>query len=165
MLLESLQQRFNALNKISSYERCTGCGVYQMLNQRTMCRDCCLARCSHVWFGGIIIAANGAKQPWRRCITCGLLATTNTDVAALPLVFRDLRNKFDRPCQRCGARDGVEFHHWAPRAIFADADDWPLGLLCRPCHQFWHQTMRRAGGYKLDVPIAVEAGPVPVPTS
>jgi len=40
-------------------------------------------------------------------------------------------------CQRCGARS-AELHHWAPRAWFEDADDWPTAYLCRTCHLNWH---------------------------
>jgi hypothetical protein len=30
------------------------------------------------------------------------------------------------------------------RAIFEDADDWPLAYLCQACHATWHQQMRTA---------------------
>ena len=44
-------------------------------------------------------------------------------------------------CERCGA-PGVELHHWAPRVVFVgDADDWPTGDLCPPCHVEWHERM------------------------
>src|SRR5690242_11431638 len=47
-------------------------------------------------------------------------------------------------CARCGCRDKpLQKHHWAPRAVFEDADDWPLSLLCRPCHDLWHRKMGR----------------------
>jgi hypothetical protein len=45
-------------------------------------------------------------------------------------------------CQRCGASDQLERHHWAPWAHFDDADSWPTALLCRPCHRRWHAVMR-----------------------
>ena len=44
-------------------------------------------------------------------------------------------------CERCGAA-GTELHHYAPRSLFDDADDWPTGYLCRPCHTKWHQLTR-----------------------
>jgi hypothetical protein len=56
---------------------------------------------------------------------------------------RLLRDHTDRkeihPCERCGSIDDVEVHHWAPRSIFDDADDWPTSWLCRPCHREWHR--------------------------
>lgn len=42
-------------------------------------------------------------------------------------------------CARCGGDDSVEYHHWAPRHLFDDADEWPGDYLCRPCHQKWHR--------------------------
>ena len=47
------------------------------------------------------------------------------------------------PCARCGATDGVEYHHWAPRALFGEreATRWPGAYLCRSCHGRWHRTM------------------------
>jgi hypothetical protein len=40
-------------------------------------------------------------------------------------------------CERCGHPE-VELHHWAPRALFDDADKWPTAHLCRTCHRRWH---------------------------
>lgn len=50
------------------------------------------------------------------------------------------RDLIDGVCGRCGA-PGVEMHHWAPRVAFGDADDWPIGDLCPPCHVEWHERM------------------------
>lgn len=60
----------------------------------------------------------------------------------------------DAVCGRCGATAGtLHRHHWAPRALFVDADDWPTSTLCPPCHSRWHSTvtpgMRRSGLVKL----------------
>ena len=41
-------------------------------------------------------------------------------------------------CERC-YRSGVEYHHWMPRALSEDADQWPGGYLCRSCHEEWHR--------------------------
>lgn len=35
---------------------------------------------------------------------------------------------------------GQELHHWAPRCLFADADQWPQSLLCLDHHREWHRT-------------------------
>lgn len=44
-------------------------------------------------------------------------------------------------CARCGSDDSVELHHWAPRHLFDDADNWPFDYLCRACHQKWHRVV------------------------
>jgi len=47
-----------------------------------------------------------------------------------------------RFCSRCGRRDvPLQVHHWAPRARFEDADDWPTSALCHDCHVSWHRVM------------------------
>ena len=48
----------------------------------------------------------------------------------------------------CQVRDcqqpGHERHHWAPRELFgAEADDWPMGLLCSAHHRLWHALIRQ----------------------
>jgi hypothetical protein len=40
------------------------------------------------------------------------------------------------------ADGNIEIHHWAPRALFKDADMWPVAYLCRECHSRWHQAMK-----------------------
>lgn len=41
-------------------------------------------------------------------------------------------------CEVCGKGE-AERHHWAPRHLFGDkADRWPTSMLCRSCHQRWH---------------------------
>lgn len=44
-------------------------------------------------------------------------------------------------CARCKEYKIVEEHHWAPRKYFNDADNWPKSMLCRSCHEEWHQVM------------------------
>ena len=46
-----------------------------------------------------------------------------------------------KECAHCGKFGPVECHHWAPRHLFADADQWPQSYLCGPCHKLWHATM------------------------
>jgi hypothetical protein len=58
----------------------------------------------------------------------------------------DALPRFDSPwsmpyCQKCG-QPGAERHHWAPQALFDDADQWPMDYLCRACHTRWHQVTR-----------------------
>jgi hypothetical protein len=43
-------------------------------------------------------------------------------------------------CQVCGT-NGAELHHWAPRYLFEDAENWPKSYLCVPCHKRWHNVV------------------------
>lgn len=55
-------------------------------------------------------------------------------------------NPSSRICVRCGCNGlerSVELHHWAPRAIFSDAEDWPKSFLCSECHDRWHGEIER----------------------
>ena len=61
------------------------------------------------------------------------------DWVSLPIV----QDHVDRtPCDHCGDTNGVEYHHYAPKALFDDPNSWPVGPLCRECHTFWHNTIR-----------------------
>jgi hypothetical protein len=46
-------------------------------------------------------------------------------------------------CERCGEWTRCEIHHWAPRELFEDSEEWPKALLCSECHRRWHQVMNR----------------------
>lgn len=46
----------------------------------------------------------------------------------------------DEPCARCGAF-GTEEHHWAPKELFEDAEQWPKDYLCKTCHEHWHKVV------------------------
>lgn len=53
------------------------------------------------------------------------------------------------PCEVCGAKGTTEVHHWAPHHLFpGEADKWPTGNLCRPCHMRWHQRVTPNMGKK-----------------
>lgn len=43
-------------------------------------------------------------------------------------------------CARCGAPAEC-VHHWAPRELFEDAEEWPTSELCKDCHRRWHVTI------------------------
>lgn len=87
----------------------------------------------------LAIRSNGVRIASKRCLACGYENATRgakpSDVD-LPL-WED--GTSDAPCERCGSTDGVEVHHWAPRHLFDDADQWPMSDLCRPCHALWHR--------------------------
>ncbi len=45
-------------------------------------------------------------------------------------------------CEKCNTFTYLEKHHWAPYKYFGDeADKWPTSMLCRGCHEEWHQKM------------------------
>jgi hypothetical protein len=56
-------------------------------------------------------------------------------------VWKD-NSKKSEPCAHCGAKTGSQWHHWAPRSVFADADSWPGAYLCPKCHENWHIIIR-----------------------
>ena len=62
-----------------------------------------------------------------------ILAENKVDVDALPVKEIAASPR----CTRCGER-GAELHHWAPRALFCDAEYWPKDYLCKECHKVWH---------------------------
>jgi hypothetical protein len=104
--------------------------------------------------------ANGAST-WRlQCTKCRHVCAASILHAKLPKPVRDearlVRNAMDpsRRCARCGSSSkGVELHHWEPRDVFDDFDEWPKSWLCPECHKRWHERMdgyrrrnRPAGG-------------------
>jgi len=91
----------------------------------------------------IHIYTNGDRIIRRRCQGCGKLVGpaltrhrfTGNELDAMPIARDSTKER--PPCVRCGAW-GSEEHHWAPRALFTDADLWPTSWLCRQCHRLWH---------------------------
>jgi hypothetical protein len=94
------------------------------------------------------VQTNGVHNYKLRCMACGWGIGGAIAYDSLPIEVREAipgisRPTPDRACARCGEwRLGVEWHHWAPRQFFADADAWPQSWLCLPCHREWHRTMR-----------------------
>jgi hypothetical protein len=93
---------------------------------------------------GRLIARNGAIQIKDYCTDCGKILSGAKKAArilrhTLPLI-RDNREAA-QPCDHCGQTTGVERHHWAPRALFNDSDEWPTAELCQPCHRLWHKSV------------------------
>lgn len=56
----------------------------------------------------------------------------------------DNRDEDGEPCAVCGSSN-VEYHHWAPYAIFPDWNETPGVFLCPMHHQEWHHRMRAHG--------------------
>lgn len=116
--------------------------------------DRCPNCCTHSLIRGYMLKSNGEACPQALCIYCGKRGDiSRRDMR--PVLDVILRNNLtddhwraDALCTHCGRR-GAELHHWAPRAIFNDADSWPMSWLCPDCHRLWHSTMRKAAGYRL----------------
>lgn len=99
----------------------------------------------------LITQANGVQQTKLQCVHCG--QATGALPAALtarwnlgtPTEMRDNRGQDTCSVATCDSRE-IEWHHFAPRAVFTtEADDWPVMPLCRPHHTEWH---RRMDGYR-----------------
>lgn len=111
---------------------------------------CAGARRRHEYVRGLFRVINGgghvgAAVVCGRCGTGVRLVAHDTlrrhhiDVSSLPLLTDD--RVID--CERCG-QPGAELHHWAPQALFPDADGWPMAFLCVGCHREWHRVTRTA---------------------
>ena len=96
----------------------------------------------------LYVKANGAYGYRLECGSCGSVSVL--DIMQFHLSPYELDNaaiywiseqRHYPPCVRCG-EPGVDAHHWAPRALFPDADFWPVSHLCRRCHEYWHAVMR-----------------------
>jgi hypothetical protein len=121
----------------------------------------CRRDCKHEPTHGYIIQGDGRYAPKAYCCWCGQncpgpFGYPNPDPKRrqerwlFDFCFKDIRHdQTPEPCERCGSSEGTQLHHWAPTAIFADADDWPTGWLCPRCHAAWHQAMRAARGHRL----------------
>lgn len=104
---------------------------------------------------GIVIVSSGAKAVRARCLSCGnpptrndpSYAQKNFKIDELPIISTD---NFDKsyPCVVCG-KLGTEWHHFAPRHLFDNADDWPAASLCLEHHHEWHNKLTpKMGGRK-----------------
>lgn len=83
------------------------------------------------------VTSNGTRLASLRCVACGLqMANKGARDEILPVWCAAV---VGAPCERCGGTAGTELHHWAPRHLFEDADDWPMSYLCPPCHREWHK--------------------------
>jgi len=110
--------------------------------------------CGHDQFGVVSYQQSNGQTRFRlACVVCGLMF--QSDIAhyklskdtkgRAPLVRENDGSEtyYSVACIRCGGRDGVQNHHWAPRIIFGfeDAESWPQAPLCQSCHSEWHQKM------------------------
>jgi hypothetical protein len=85
---------------------------------------------------GVLVCCNGARQYKFRCSGCGrfsapvphkLLTEFECAEAEVWKVNDPIQTP---PCERCGSTGPTQEHHWAPRALFPDAHEWPMSYLC-----------------------------------
>jgi len=99
------------------------------------------------------INASGAVVVVERCPDCGRNPNKGHPFLpkaegweSLPL-FEDYSIGAE-PCAVRGCTNiGTEYHHFSPRHIFEDADDWPTGYLCKEHHKEWHKRTRTGSYY------------------
>lgn len=151
-----IEARFTSIDSDIADISCTGCSNRRRGKYAWTC-SACQTDCDHHVIIGYLRASDGALHPAQRCLKCGL-----GDFPPIPrggqlweVCVRDLMAMFtSEPCSRCRSTTGTQLHHWAPRAIFDDAELWPMSYLCPPCHRTWHTAMRAAGGWRLQVKAA-----------
>lgn len=140
-IAEEVQQRISAIDE--PRQRCFQCGFPPAYGAKHWSGVCwpCRQGCTHTnTLIGYMVKANGSQQCMSKCMDCG-----HADMGIkrgshyLDICFKDLRNGL--VCERCGDTEGVELHHYAPRNMFPDADNWATGHLCPDCHRLWHTTM------------------------
>lgn len=107
------------------------------------CRHCGIET---VWRLARTIMKNGASLIFWQCLECEKRAEKARNIPheeihkrkisfqSIPVIgdYRD-----GEICARCG-RKNVEYHHWAPKHLFKDANAWPGDYLCPDCHREWH---------------------------
>lgn len=152
-----IEARFHTMDSDRLNIHCTGCSNLRRGLYAWTC-SACQADCTHHVIIGYRRAGDGVVHPATRCLSCGL-----GDTIIIPkggrlwtVCVRDTMALYGPgdPCARCGSTGGTQLHHWAPRAIFDDAELWPMSYLCPPCHRIWHAAMRAAGGWRLQVKAA-----------
>lgn len=106
--------------------------------------------CEHCNVPGIVYRqtnGNGAFVIVERCPKCRrntrpgqpfLSKKGIENIDALPM-FVDFMEQSE-PCSVFGCeRKDTEYHHFAPRHLFEDAEDWPGAYLCKYHHMLWHK--------------------------
>jgi hypothetical protein len=102
-----------------------------------------------------LIISSGKEVATQRCSLCGRVPDKKRpflpkkeikDFDKLPL-FDDF--SADAPaCGYMGCQNkGTEYHHYAPRHLFDDADFWETGFLCLYHHNLWHERTRTGSYY------------------
>lgn len=87
-------------------------------------------------------AAGSIVYPWV-CMNCNKRTTSYVAIRDFSIYAEFLtdivyHSEHKKTCDVCGTL-GAELHHYAPQYLFDDADKWPKGYLCVPCHTKWHK--------------------------
>jgi hypothetical protein len=119
---------------------------------RTATRKCPQCRVDRTGVLTRLTATNGVAMVGWRSTECdhwlrdakGRAWIPHADLAAAGVDMATIPELVDYStwaiCEHCSAR-GVDFHHTAPSAMFADAHLWPIVLLCPACHHEWHRVV------------------------
>lgn len=100
------------------------------------------------------INRSGSVVVVERCPACrnnptpyrAFLPKKDYDIDTLPL-FEDYMEDA-HGCEVRGCENkGSEYHHFAPKHLFDNAEDWPTGWLCQGHHREWHKKTI-TGAYK-----------------
>lgn len=81
---------------------------------------CCVCGISNPFSGNLFIGKR-AVLSWM----------TQEQMERLPRLSPPYSNP---PCDRCGAKQ-TQRHHWGPKGIVPDPEDWPQSYLCISCHK------------------------------
>jgi hypothetical protein len=124
---------------------------------------CCGCKCDIV----VVISSTNVRQYRQRCTCCGHVSGRSiaygrlspNQRAAAEVVYRSAPKEYE-PCAYRDCRNvPTELHHWAPRALFPDADNWPQDYLCvKTHHPRWHKVMETPGFDKASRPSQVSIG-------
>jgi hypothetical protein len=98
---------------------------------------------------GTHIKVNGVLTYKMRCSHCGVESSPIPNEQARYLMSAGFEVEWARnetePAVACCVtgctNTGYEWHHFAPRNTFPDAEDWPVEKLCVTHHRYWHQMM------------------------
>ena len=96
----------------------------------------------------LFIFRNGTKAITKRCTLCHkvpdkkhpfLPVENYPNWQKLP-IWKDNNRKWEIECALVGCHEkGTELHHFAPKHLFENADDWPQEFLCKKHHEEWHK--------------------------
>lgn len=115
-----------------------------VLQKQIECKHCKVQRWADLTRD---ITASGVSQIYWQCQTCKCNATgtfiEHEKVTKYGINIDDIPVVMDYRGERCAVCGelGAEYHHWAPRHLFGDADaeKWPGAYLCQKHHTLWHR--------------------------
>lgn len=86
--------------------------------------------------GSIQVTVYGQNGEYIRHLSQKIIPDDVLEFLPIGIDFRD-----NNPvCEVCG-QPGTQLHHWAPKHLFPDAEQWPQSYLCNYHHNLWHNTI------------------------